>query len=489
MSTFQLNVKSINEAESEIKFIIITLSEIQNQLNSQISRLDSCFVCSANYEVKNKLSSVSSNQIASVSDNLSQLINTLEEISETAGKYEKKAASDTLSDNSESITPQYSEADLRKMSKEERDKYINHLLNLKNPTNKEKAEIKVVLGYVSDSIKSMAFPFAAVSCKGQTELYNRLYEKIHPNDGRKMNKLFKDAPSEFANDIQYIKYMAYNSTGQCHDLFFKYVDRIKISEYYAGKNLLDPNDVSMHLNMKDIRGRNNDYGTFFHEAGHGVDRLMAIDSKDNNGKIHYSSILANGGFHDVIYKDTENIVTKTVDNYSNNEKHLSNEDKALITDILMGRKRESELKNSDIDFAYRKISEDITGKWKGAYSRKYMFGDRKGLLNGENANMLSEVMNGMTNNSLMVDEYNTVWKQQLTYGHPIDWQNPDPNAGYVSQNYYYNEDGSPTGHAETEYMAEYFRINMTNRTSEIEYTKRHLGNSWDFLDRELGKCI
>ena len=96
MSTFQLNVKSINEAESEIKFIIITLSEIQNQLNSQISRLDSCFVCNANYEVKNKLSSVSSNQIASVSDNLLQLINTLEEISETAGKYENKAASDTL---------------------------------------------------------------------------------------------------------------------------------------------------------------------------------------------------------------------------------------------------------------------------------------------------------------------------------------------------------------------------------------------------------
>ncbi len=96
MSTFQLKVKSINEAESEIKFIIITLSEIQNQLNSQISRLDSCFVCNANYEVKNKLSSVSLNQIASISDNLSQLINTLEEISETADKYEKKAASDTL---------------------------------------------------------------------------------------------------------------------------------------------------------------------------------------------------------------------------------------------------------------------------------------------------------------------------------------------------------------------------------------------------------
>lgn len=96
MSTFQLNVKSINEAESEIKFIIITLSEIQNQLSSQISRLDSCFICNANYEVKNKLSSISLNQIASISDNLSQLINTLEEISETADKYENKAASDTL---------------------------------------------------------------------------------------------------------------------------------------------------------------------------------------------------------------------------------------------------------------------------------------------------------------------------------------------------------------------------------------------------------
>ena len=95
MSTFQLNVKNINEAESEIKFIVITLSEIQQQLDSQISRLDSCFLCNANYDIKNRLTSVSSNQIASVSDNLSLLASTLEDILAVTDEYEKKAATDS----------------------------------------------------------------------------------------------------------------------------------------------------------------------------------------------------------------------------------------------------------------------------------------------------------------------------------------------------------------------------------------------------------
>ena len=76
-------------------------------------------------------------------------------------------------------------------------------------------------------------------------------------------------------------------------------------------------------------------------------------------------------------------------------------------------------------------------------------------------------------------------KPNATPGHPINWQNPDPNAGYVSQDYYYNADGSYTGLAETEFMAEYMRINMTKSNDEKTYVKSYLGNSWDTLEDEL----
>ena len=103
-----------------------------------------------------------------------------------------------------------------------------------------------------------------------------------------------------------------------------------------------------------------------------------------------------------------------------------------------------------------------------------------------NARMLSEVMNGMTNNSVMVDSYNSNFLiDHGTPGHPINWQNPDPNAGYVPQDYYYNADGSYTGFAETEFMAEYMRINMTKSNDEKTYVKSYLRNSWDTLEDEL----
>ena len=93
MSTFQLNVKGITEAQSEIKYVILNLNEIQQKLESQISRLDVCFNCDSNYEVKKRLAFVSANQICRISDNLSDLAGTLDDISESVGNFEQKAVS------------------------------------------------------------------------------------------------------------------------------------------------------------------------------------------------------------------------------------------------------------------------------------------------------------------------------------------------------------------------------------------------------------
>ena len=301
----------------------------------------------------------------------------------------------------------------------------------------------------------------------------------------------KDSPAEFQGDINAIKFIAYSSQGDCHDLFFKYAGDIKITDYYytnsdgEKRNCFNLESMSMRLNIEAIRDDKSGYRTFFHESGHNIDALIG---KEKTGENNYytSTKLADGKFHDVIYKEVEGIVVNVVNDYSDNENKLSDGDKALITDVLMGRKHESEIKNSSVDFAYRKISEDITGAWKGKYSRQYQAGNETGILENVNARMLSEVMNGMTNNSVMVDSYNSNFLiDHGTPGHPINWQNPDPNAGYVPQDYYYNADGSYTGFAETEFMAEYMRINMTKSNDEKTYVKSYLRNSWDTLEDEL----
>lgn len=409
----------------------------------------------------------------------------------------------------------YYETDYNSLSKEELENICNEyiqLLESGQQSEDDKIRMQSLLNYLSSTIDVNNLNDEN---KTKINLFNSLYEAMpeHLDEANKMVTLFKDSPAEFQGDINAIKFIAYSSQGDCHDLFFKYAGNIKIGDYYytnsdgEKRNCFNLESMSMRLNIEAIRDDKSGYRTFFHESGHNIDALIG---KEKTGENNYytSTKLADGKFHDVIYKEVEGIVVNVVNDYSDNEKKLSDGDKALITDVLMGRKHESEIKNSSVDFAYRKILEDITGAWKGKYSRQYQVGKETGILENANARMLSEVMNGMTNNSVIVDSYNdsdllnsevfsnilngTIipnvsdgLKPNITPGHPINWQNPDPNAGYVPHDYYYNADGSYTGFAETEFMAEYMRINMTKSNDEKTYVKSYLRNSWDTLEDEL----
>lgn len=387
----------------------------------------------------------------------------------------------------------YYETDYTSLSEEELKNICNEyiqLLESGQQSDDDKIRMQSLLNYLSSTIDANNLNDEN---KTKINLFNSLYEAMpeHLDEANKMVTLFKDSPAEFQDDINAIKFIAYNSQGDCHDLFFKYAGDIKITDYYytnsdgEKRNCFNLESMSMRLNIEAMRDDKSGYRTFFHESGHNIDALIG---KEKTGENNYytSTKLADGKFHNIIYQEVEGIVVNVVNDYSDNEKKLSDGDKALITDVLMGRKHESEIKSSSVDFAYRKISEDITGAWKGKYSRQYQAGNETGILENVNARMLSEVMNGMTNNSVMVDSYNSNFLiDHGTPGHPINWQNPDPNAGYVPQDYYYNADGSYTGLAETEFMAEYMRINMTKSNDEKTYVKSYLGNSWDTLEDEL----
>lgn len=390
----------------------------------------------------------------------------------------------------------YYETDYTSLSEEELKNICNEyiqLLESGQQSEDDKIRMQSLLNYLSNTIDVNNLNDEN---KTKINLFNSLYEAMpeHLDEANKMVTLFKDSPAEFQGDINAIKFIAYSSEGNYHDLFFKYAGDIKITDYYyvnsdgEKRNCFNLESMSMRLNMEAMRDDKSGYRTFFHESGHNIDALIG---KEKTGENNYytSTKLVDGKFHDIIYQEVEGIVVNVVNDYSDNEKKLSDGDKALITDVLMGRKHESEIKNSSVDFAYRKILEDITGAWKGKYSRQYQVGKETGILENANARMLSEVMNGMTNNSVIVDSYNdsdllnsevfsnilngTIipnvsdgLKPNITPGHPINWQNPDPNAGYVPHDYYYNADGSYTGFAETEFMAEYMRINMTKSKFE-----------------------
>ena len=431
----------------------------------------------------------------------------------------------------------YNETDFSKLTFDELKAYHDKMLKLiesGNMTEDDKIRLKAFMDYLKKNIdisSNICDPLTGLPSPGilqQVDMYNSLYEQLHPDEEKAMKNIFIDAPEEYKSDVALIKYTAYTSEGTCHDVFFKYADKVQIADYDTvndngeARNYYSPYDMKIHINIESMRKRGNHYGTFFHESGHSIDAFMAIEATgtdinhfreklikassddevsnlyesigfDDDREFWYSSsVLSNGKFHDTVYNDVEKVVGNLVNDYSSNEKHLSDEQKALITDVLMGRKLDSEIKDSNTDFAYRKVLEDITGAWKGKYSREFQTGKETGILETPNsAGMLSEVMNGMTNNSLMVNEYNysKTWGVDHTnVGHSINWHDPDPNAGYVSQNYYYNTDGSYTGVAETEYMAEYMRINMTRSKSELEYVSGYLPESWKMMSDTLKSC-
>lgn len=435
------------------------------------------------------------------------------------------------------VTDVYNETDFSKLTPDELKVYHDKMLKLidsGNMTEDDKIRLKAFMDYLKENVdkfSNICDPLTGLPSPGilqQVDMYNSLYEHIHPSEAKTMKNIFIDAPEEYKSDVALIKYTAYTSEGTCHDVFFKYADKVQIADYDTvndngeARNYYDPYDMKIHINIESMRKRGNHYGTFFHESGHSIDAFMAIEATgtdinyfreklikassddevsnlyesigfDDNRELWYSSsVLSNGKFHDTVYNDVEKVVGNLVNDYSSNEKHLSDEQKALITDVLMGRKLDSEIKDSNTDFAYRKVLEDITGAWKGKYSREFQTGKETGILETPNpAGMLSEVMNGMTNNSLMVNKYNyskTWGVDHVNVGHPINWHDSDPNAGYVSQNYYYNTDGSYTGGAETEYMAEYMRINMTRSKSELDYVSGYLPESWKVMSDTLKSC-
>lgn len=321
--------------------------------------------------------------------------------------------------------------------------------------------------------------------------FNDLYEKTHPEEAKKLKDFFDGAPDNIKDHIDCIKYIAYNSEGDAHDLFFKYIDQCKVIDwnYSGGICRYNSSNRGVYINFtpeNTLEGGVDAYNTFFHEIGHNIDDLMANGYNDQCDMFS-QTVLADGKFHDVLYKDVENNFKEAVLDYSKYEAtfgfynddfgRIDSKGQQKIVDVLMGRKDSSTLNYREF-YAYNNIYEDYTGYKKGYISgdftksnydeRIFQWGDEYG--NGDRAQITDIYVGTVENNSL------------VGAGHGI-------YVDAVEQKYYWHDaNGNPTYKQNSEFFAEYFAYKMT-KDPDMETAKKYFPEAYKTMDDGINKFL
>ena len=310
--------------------------------------------------------------------------------------------------------------------------------------------------------------------KAKIREYNDLYEKLHGDEKEKIDKFFENANGFSEEDIENIKYIAYRSKGNAHDVFFKYIDQIKADFSASGEDqsYYSVGDKMIHFNKELYGGFKNcpkgSYDSIFHEIGHNIDDLAESDegcNSDQYRKITSGEI--NGRkLYDVIREDVSDNIKRTVDKFNDKEWiKIDDKGKQKIVDALLDRRNAVKL-NPRLKTAYKQIYAMYTGKIASGYfdaELDLVIDTNTGLLDGDSNTMISDIYGGAINNSIVGK-----------WGHDDD-------------GYWYDKNGNHTEQLTTEFMAEYFANEMTGNPGK-ENARNYLPKSHEYMD-ELMKLI
>lgn len=215
----------------------------------------------------------------------------------SATKWLKDSAR-TVGDKIDHSVRVYTETDFSTLSSEELNAYYSDMLKkLENGelSSDDVIRLNALMNYLKNNVdkySNFSDLFIELSLSKvieQAEMYNNLYAQQHPDEAEKLKILFANASEKYKSDIELIKYTAYTSEGTCHNLFFKYADKIQIADYdtvvygtvndkWKAANYYSTDDMKIYINIKFMRSRHNNYVTFFHESGHSVDAFMSIEA-------------------------------------------------------------------------------------------------------------------------------------------------------------------------------------------------------------------
>ena len=414
-----------------------------------------------------------------------------------------------------SISEKYNNIDFDKLSEEEKKDYFDRLNDIPDDqlTEEDKSKIQKYINYLKNKFVVDA------DLSEEEKCFIALYEKIHPDEQKSMDKFFdkssKDGINE--NDKFNIKYIAYTSEGDCHTIFFEYIDRCRVDTWCytkdgkSGTSHYDPQDGAVRLNLQDgkdgVENPRGAYNTVFHELGHNIDDLMM-----DNGYFT-TSVVSDGNFYDVIYEDVENNFKEAILKYSKSESvygkwsdewgHIDEAGQKKILDVLMGRADQSCL-NYRLSLAYRKIYEEYTGVWLGVFSQgKWSDSKGGGIEQGAENEQIADITGGITNHS-------GKYYGKSTYRHSDYWyaEYDDKNGNgefddgdelidrnrdckidendIMKDGEIITKSATGTGMHEKEFFAEYFAYEMTSSENE-ENARKYFKESYESMDEAIAK--
>lgn len=274
------------------------------------------------------------------------------------------------------------------------------------------------------------------------DYYNTVYELLYPQEASSLNTFLKSAPDYLKNDIENIKYIAYNSPEPYHTIFFNYINKCKVSDWNcSGTMYYGSEEKGVYINFnEEADNPRGAYASFFHEIGHNIDDLAIKDTGED--AVYLTDILNNGKLEDMVREDVHQNFDKTLKKYNESSIiKIDDSEKERIKNVLLGKENEDSL-DSHLKSVYRQIH--------SRYTNLFFYGADEAAA--------SDAYGGVTNNR--------------TTG----------NFGHNKDGYWYNDDGSSTQKIAKELFAEYFAMSMT-KDKDMAKTYNYLPKSYEFLNK------
>lgn len=361
----------------------------------------------------------------------------------------------------------YNETDFKDLSTEELRDYYNKLVELMNGgelSSDDQIRLKSFMDYLA---KTSVDGDMSDRAKARVEMYNQLYERLHPQEAAAIRTFFENSSKDgiTENDVSCIKFLAYKSENPAHDAFFSNISNCKVISWtYDKTSHYSPKDQGVNMNIaKDRKNSDGSYFTFFHEIGHNMDDLMCNfynefdDSGNKTGVIYLSQAL---DFYDAMYQDTEAYFTNAV--YTVNDSlgkfKLNDEScRQVVEALLDGRKQWTTLNPYE-----RTVYEGI----KGALELRI---DNKAV---------SDLVGGITNNTVSGQSL-SIYSMIATGG-----TGHGRNDWLIRDNYWY-EGNDHTNKQGAEFFAHYIGYSMTGQTGKLADMQRVFPTTCDYMDKAL----
>ncbi|MCM1220870.1 MAG: hypothetical protein NC548_40930, partial [Lachnospiraceae bacterium] len=416
-------------------------------------------------------------------------LNTLKEKFLTIQEYSVQSVSsagafDNLRGKILSINEKYNNVDFDKLSKEEKEDYYNRLNSIPDDqlTEEDKARIQKYVDYLEDKF------VVDGTISDEEKYFIDLYEKLHEEEKEAINTFFDNSNKDNGfTDVEKaeIKYITYTSEEPYHELFFDCIAEFSVADFNAMNEddegnkspgcWFSPSNRKIYLNRNSngatsfIDDPFGSYNALFQEIGHSIDDLIYNGNQDDL-KNDTMEIMLTGSseykekLYSAMYKDVENAFIKSIKNYNNNEAWVPIDENGQkkILDVLMGRKKYDDLGwNARLKFAYSKIYEDFTGRWKFGVS---------GTWNGSETGILENISGGASAS----DTFDAITGSSTSRaGHGADYWVDDGVNNYMSN---------------TEVFSQYVANGMTNKHQD-NISRQLLPETYKVLDEMVEKKL